>query len=161
MKKGFTLVEILVAVMIVTLLVTAAVPIYERTVEKSRIAEARMMLKKIYESKMRIMDAMDLNTFNNNFGFQNLDMNMACEGNTSCTGATANTKDFTYYLKPTNGNANGVCAARRKGDNKGVNLLFLGEEVTTQKLLCNNGGSGGSCDAYGMNSQGSTYCTPK
>lgn len=161
MKKGFTLVEILVAVMIVTLLVTAAVPIYERTVEKSRIAEARMMLKKIYESKMRVMDAMNLDSFNNEFGFQNLDMSMACAGNVACSGSTANTKDFTYYLKPTNGNANGVCAARRKGDHKGVNLLFLGEEVTTQKLLCNNGSSGGSCDAYGMNSQGSVYCTPK
>ena len=42
MKKGFTLVEILVAVMIVTLLVTMAVPMYDKTVEKSRMAEAEL-----------------------------------------------------------------------------------------------------------------------
>ena len=44
MKTGFTLVEILVAVMIMALLVTMAVPMYDRTVEKSRMAEARTLM---------------------------------------------------------------------------------------------------------------------
>ena len=34
---GFTLVEILVVIMIVALLVTMAMPMYEKTVEKSRL----------------------------------------------------------------------------------------------------------------------------
>lgn len=44
--KGFTLVEILVAVMIVVLLVTMAAPMYEKAIEKSRLAEARVTAKK-------------------------------------------------------------------------------------------------------------------
>ena len=38
-KKGFTLMEILVSVMILAILITMSVPMYERTVEKSRLAE--------------------------------------------------------------------------------------------------------------------------
>lgn len=45
MNKGFTLVEILVAVMITAILITMAVPIYDKTIEKSRISEARVVLK--------------------------------------------------------------------------------------------------------------------
>lgn len=171
-KKGFTLVEILVAVMIVVLLVTMAVPLYEKTVEKSRMAEARTMLKKILDAKLRTLDNMEevAYTGSNMFGFENLDISVPCaEGN--CRGVSVKTKDFTYTLLPTgtlsgfSGTlANAVCAARRTGDNQGVNFLYLGEletDSSRDKFLCNNGGVTDGCAAYGLSAtSGTAWCRP-
>lgn len=160
MNKGFTLIEILVAVMIVTLLVTAAVPIYDRAVEKSRIAEVRATLKQIAESKQRIMDNMDVTDYSSaSFGFSSLDMKIPCDG--ACgTGTTIQTKNFKYTLYPSATNRNAVCAVRRSGDNKGVNFLFELKTDGTTRFLCNNGGVSGGCNAYGMSSTGSSaYCS--
>ena len=94
-KKGFTLVETLVAVMIVVLLVTMAVPLYEKTVEKSRMAEARTMLKKILDAKLRTLDNMETADYTSGkFGFEHLDISIPCAGN-ACSGASISTKDFT------------------------------------------------------------------
>ena len=59
-RRGFTMMEILVAVMILAILVTMSVPMYERSVEKSRLAEVSTVLKRLSESKLRTMDSMDL-----------------------------------------------------------------------------------------------------
>ncbi|WP_428071439.1 type IV pilin protein [Candidatus Avelusimicrobium alvi] len=172
MKKGFTLVEILVAVMIVTLLVTMAVPMYDKTVEKSRMAEARTLMKKMLESKLRTLDNMDRENYSSGlFGFEHLDISVPCVNSATgasiarCTGATIYTKDFKYTLLPTgsvSGSsaavANGVCAVRRKGDNKGTAFLYLGELETDpdrEKFLC----SGSMCEAYGMDSTGTAWCS--
>lgn len=168
MKKGFTLVEILVAVMIITMLVAMSVPMYEKTVEKSRMAEVRALLKQIMESKMRILDAMDRDTYSSGlFGFEALDVAIPCVNATSgallsrCEGDTIYTKDFKYSLSPTGASANAVCAERRSGDNMGVQFLYLGEEAsgTDEKFLCNNGASGGSCELYGLESTGTRWCS--
>ena len=76
-KKGFTLMEILVSVMILAILITMSVPMYERTVEKSRLAEVSTMLKRISESKLRTMDSMNITTFTNgSFGLNMLDVDV-------------------------------------------------------------------------------------
>ena len=176
MKKGFTLVEILVAVMIVTLLVTMAVPMYDKTVEKSRMAEARTLMKKILESKLRTLDMMDKENYASGlFGFENLDVSIPCVNASTgarlsrCTGETLYTKDFKYTILPSGSVSgseakivNAVCAVRRKGDNAGVNFLYLGELETNsdrESFLCNNGSSGGSCDLYGLDSTASGWCS--
>lgn len=176
-KRGFTLVEILVAVMIVVLLVTMAVPMYDKTVEKSRMAEARTVMKKILESKLRILDSIGTEVYAARlFGFQNLDVSIPCiDASTGqrlsrCTGNTIYTKDFKYTLIPSGSVPgsratiiNAVCAVRRKGDNAGVNFLYLGELETDpdrEKFLCNNGSSSGSCEVYGLDSVGtSAWCS--
>lgn len=167
MKKGFTLIEILVAVMIITILVAMAVPMYEKTIEKSRMAEARTMLKRIYDSKMRLMDDLDLTTYASNasnpeFGFENLDFTFRCSHGTSSSTnghiTKCATKDFTFVLKPMGtGNNNFVCAARRSGDNTGVNFLY--RATANNPLLCNQSSVADGCHVYGYDSEGSAWCT--
>ena len=182
MKKGFTLVEILVAVLIVGILVAMAAPMYEKTIEKSRVADVRVKLKRIYDSKMRIMDNMDLTEYPKTgevpFGFENLDFDFECDSKettdaghiTRCT-----TKDFTFSIRVGSPYLEGlpVCASRNKGDNKGVNFTYSGKPVnvtaTTKRyqdngetFFCNDAnGSWGSCEAYGMDAvAGGYWCSP-
>ena len=173
MKKGFTLVEILVAVLIMGVLVTMAVPMYEKAIEKSRVAEARAMLKRLYEAKRRVLDTRDADEdySPDMFGFEHLDFVIACTHGAGTGGAnnyqiTCSTKDFTYSLDPTD-NPNAVCAARRGGDYHGVNFLYQGNEVrgSTPKFLCNNGNNAqvaDPCDVYGMNDTpaANVWCHP-
>lgn len=52
-KKGFTLIEMLVAVLIITVLLTIALPDYFRAVERARMAEAEIMMGKVVEAQQR------------------------------------------------------------------------------------------------------------
>lgn len=164
-KKGFTLVEILVAVMIVVILVTMAAPMYEKAIEKSRVAEARVTAKKMFDSKLRLMDSMDMDTYNPaKFGFENLDFAVECRKSTSANGhvVTCSTKDFTFSINPT-GAPNGICAARLgSGDAAKVNFLYMGELAADEDSIfrCDNGGTAGACEIFGMDSVGTTWCTP-
>ncbi|MBR4355413.1 MAG: prepilin-type N-terminal cleavage/methylation domain-containing protein [Elusimicrobiaceae bacterium] len=168
MKNGFTLIEILVAVLIMGILVAMAVPTYEKAIEKSRIAEARTMLKRIYDSKTRLMDSSDSIVYSTAlFGFENLDYTFPCVGGATTENdhqIACSSEDFRYVLLPAGvGNENLVCAVRRGGDNQGVNFLYRGESVsgTDEKFLCNDGGvEGASCEAFGMDSTGdAAFCT--
>jgi len=166
-RKGFTLAEILVAVLITSILVTMAVPMYDKAIEKSRIVEARAMLKRIHESKMRLLEQyMDSSSYEGYktslFGFENLDMDIKCDSSTSENShvITCSTKDFRYSLNPSGGSgtADAVCAVRLKGDNAGVNFLYYGELRASSwtRLFCNNNGVSNGCDAYGLDSDGNT-----
>ena len=137
MKKGFTLVEVLIMMLIILVLATIAVPTYEKVIEKARLNEVRTTLKRIYDSKMRIMENMEKTTYDQSFGFENLDFQFKCESAYSNNGhvIACNTEDFTYWmcppiLAPT---STTVCASRRKGDGTDVKFTY-GEQ---------NGGSGG------------------
>lgn len=163
-NKGFTLVEILVAVMIVTILVTMAAPMYDKAIEKSRLAEARVTAKKLFDSKARLMESMDLDTFNiNAFGFENLDFAFECQTSTR-NGShieTCSTKDFTFSINPSGSDAvNGICAARRgDGDTAKTSFLFLGELAPNDASVfqCSDG-EAGSCEIYGLDAVGSGWC---
>lgn len=173
MNKGFTLVEILVAVMITAILITMAVPIYDKTIEKSRISEARVVLKQLLEAKLRMLDAADKETYSPSyFGFENLEFAIPCVSSTSSNGhkVTCSTKAFKFVLNPsgtvygsTDKVTNAVCAVRLGGDNKGTTFLFLGEletDADNDKFLCNKGtNSSDTCEAYGLTSTGSAWCS--
>lgn len=158
MKKGFTLVEILVAVLIMTILITMSVPIYERTVEKSRLAEVSTMLKRLSEAKLRTMDSMNMSRYTSGaFGMNLLDIKVP------------DSDDFSYGLYP-GSYPNAVCAKRLRGDAAGTIFLYLGETApdycassssslcaeyrsSGRKLFCS-----GTCDVYGLDSYSLGTC---
>ena len=157
-NAGFTLIEILVAVLILAILITMSVPMYEKAVEKSRIAEVSATLKRISEAKLRTMDSMQLGTFKSgSFSLSLLDVSVP------------NSQDFSYHLYPS-AYPNAVCAKRLRGDAKGTTFLYLGEvapdycanssstlckeyRTTGRKLFCS-----GSCDIYSMDSYSVGAC---
>ena len=49
-SKGFTLIELLATVLIVSILAAWAIPAYQRAVENTRVAEAKIILKTIYDA---------------------------------------------------------------------------------------------------------------
>lgn len=164
MKKGFTLVEILVAVLIMTILITMAVPMYERTVEKSRLAEVSAMLKRISEAKLRTMDSMNMNNYTSGaFGLNLLDVKVP------------DSDAFSYGLYPAS-YPNAVCARRLNGDASGTTFLYLGETApdycatsntslcqeyrsSGRKLFCQDASGKSTCEIYGLSSYSLGSCS--
>lgn len=160
MKKGFTLIELLVAVLIMTMLIAMAVPMYEKTIEKSRGAEARALLKKIADSKLRMLDAMGQDQFvssniPSSFTGNSLDVQnpgtMAGKG----SNATLTTDAFTYRFFPT-ANPNWICCSRKDGDTAGVSFWYDNTGELGGSFWCTGGEE--KCAIYGMPSVNNTSC---
>ena len=105
--KGFTLVEVLTVIIIMAVLATLAIPMYDKAVERSHVAEAQAVLKQMQESKMRLLDSMGKTSFTEGedetplFGIRQLDMNMKCRNDVAGLNAwECQTKDFRYTLLP-------------------------------------------------------------
>ena len=156
-KNGFTLMELLVAVVIMTMLITMAVPLYEKTVEKSRAAEARALLKKMSDSKQRLLVSMELDdwsTIPTAFTANSLDV--STPGTPYGTGAEArlHTKYFAYRFFPA-GRISDMCARRLSGDTAGV-AFWYSPGGTGGQFFCT--GSNEQCAIYGMKASGSMPC---
>ena len=104
-KKGFTLIELVAVVLIISILSAIALPGYRRSVERSRVAEAGTNLRAIYDSCERFAwengqdtcGAAVLNSVENSSKsvFQRLDITIKGKYEEK-TGLT--TENFTYSL---------------------------------------------------------------
>ncbi len=160
-KRGFTLPEILVAVLIIAILVVMAVPQYEKAVEKSRKADVLSTLKKLHESKMRMLDSADMLVYaDETFGMENLDFTLPCTNSVSGHRVKCETKDFAFQLRPKLDSSsadkvkNAVCAKRLAGDYKDTVFVYYGEaeQNADDRFVC----KGTHCEIYGMTNGGSS-----
>ncbi len=168
--SGFTLVEILTAVVIVGILVTIAMPLYEKTIERSRMTEARAVLNRIQSAKRHAMGNMECFAYsaeNVTSGrcpqFQHLNIQFQTASGSSATGTTFSSKAFCYSLLPGGSYPNGVCAKRLGGEYAGTVFVYNGELDSQTDNIVNNvflcGGEGDNCAQYGMeNTEGLTCC---
>ena len=97
-KAGFTLIELLVVVLIIGILAAVAVPQYQKAVEKSRVAEAVVMLNSIYHA----YDLCRLSkSYSECYDFEAWDISMPSEvlEGDDCIGEQCfNTKDWQYNI---------------------------------------------------------------
>ena len=93
-SRGFTLIELLVVVLIIGILSAVAVPQYTRAVEKSRITEAKILLK-------ALSDAEDVYVLSNGdpCGTYNIeDLDISLPGTVIENGSGVRTKNFDIYI---------------------------------------------------------------
>lgn len=104
MKTGFTLIELLVVVLIIGILAAVAMPQYTRAVEKSRVAEAKTMLRSIAQAQ----DVYMLENTTAASDFADLDITVT------------DSKNYEFYLEEDIGPGTYALAAGRKNGEYGV-----------------------------------------
>ena len=154
-KRGFTLVEILTAVIIVAILTVMAMPLYEKTIERSRLAEARTIMNRLQAAKLAAMENMGCDSYSSSSTqcpkLQHLNVAF-----TTSTGTKFSTKDFTYSLVSST-YPNGICAKRLTGDYAGTIFAYYGlrQDGGDAVFAC----KGTHCEDYGFDNTSSLSCT--
>ncbi|WP_424244775.1 prepilin-type N-terminal cleavage/methylation domain-containing protein [Elusimicrobium posterum] len=162
MKKGFTLIELLVVVLIIGILASIALPQYTKAVEKSRTAEALILLKSIVDSSNRYY----LEHGTTPTSFESLDLDFP-----NVTSAKqAKTKAFTYELQTsstqlwaiatrTNNGSNGTSGSSVP-DNQYVRIIYYSSEGGKSGYrYCTDKNSTKTCKGLGAGSCSSLSCS--
>ena len=134
-KAAFTLIELLVVVLIIGILAAVAVPQYQKAVEKSRVAEAVLMLNNLYRAhRVCVLSHTEYKCMN----FDALDIEMPSEVlTTGCIDASCfNTKDWQYGVD-SHFYANRVINADPSNSPYYLELHFdADEDVLTRNIQC-------------------------
>lgn len=151
-KTGFTLVELLVVVIIMSVLTSIAVPQYRKTLDRSKAAEAMQMLPALFESRERwaaehqcAWDGGAMTDCDATFSPGKLDIES--KGTISNENNTITTPNFVYSLidsKPTNRAQACVSAQPQWGGSrglKGATIWYRGD-----KFSCTDDSEGATCD---------------
>lgn len=96
MKKAFTLIELLVVVLIIGILASIALPQYQKTVEKSRLAEALINAKVIGDAFSLYVLENGRPTTNSGIDFKDMGAAVQLTGGT-WDGTNYKTKYFEYH----------------------------------------------------------------
>ena len=184
-NTGFTLTEILTAVVIVTILVTMAVPLSEKTIERSRLAEARTIMAKLEDSKLQAMDQMgcleataaSTRHYTPSVGacpkLRHLGVGFADKFGSYLNNLAFDTDAWHYSIFPQNDGEemeselpwfhDGVCARRRGGDYQGTVFFYLAPGIKPGVDAKPVGAQfecyGTHCEDYGMSDSSSGAMT--
>ena len=143
MKKGFTLIELLVVVLIIGILSAIALPQYQKTVEKSRSAEALMNIKALQQALDVYLLEQGYPSSNRNVYFignnaENKDvLDVDITGGMDCSvaeGLECSNRDFAYYTTCSNSSCQIGACRLRDGNNKcfasGYELILYKTKAT-------------------------------
>ena len=132
-KKGFTLIELLVVVLIIGILAAIALPQYFKAVEKSKSAEALMVIGSIVGAEQRYQMVNPNNDFTTNFA----DLDIEFDG---ASGATLSTNNYTITLGSTSVSAERPAGAKYPHT--------LSREYTSRTIHC-TGDTNNICPSLG------------
>lgn len=143
-RKGFTLMELLIVVVLIAILAGIGVPQYFNAVERERTVEAIGILTAIEQAQMRYGAVNDAYASD----FANLDIDLPDMTNANrdnITGTTMTTKNFTYTL------SNTKVIATRTDNSYYLELTFSTVDpedanFTPKTLYCYPTGSSDICD---------------
>ena len=147
-KKGFTLIEMLVVVLIIGILAGVALPQYERAVEKARTAEPKIILKDMFRAQQECGLKNELwKCMGNNF-WENASFDPPTELVDVCvdTAPCFKTKYWEYF-------ADDYLYAGRVKNNEMIAILKLGLYGNNQSIMsavCENWGEEDYCKTIGM-----------
>ncbi|WP_424245960.1 prepilin-type N-terminal cleavage/methylation domain-containing protein [Elusimicrobium posterum] len=140
MKKGFTLIELMVVVLIIAILASVALPQYNRSVEKSRASEAMLTVKSLGDSVKRYMLERDTYPDHNQFK-RKIDVEIP------------NSQNFHFSISGSDtSNVKTVNAMRKSGSNYYTIEYIIDSKTRPQdngKILCK---------AYTSNAKGIAVC---
>ena len=166
MKKGFTLLELLIVVLVISVLTAVALPQYRRAIQRAHLAEAQTMLRTLYESSERLAGEFGVRSYDQLPNGQNqmsrLDM-ITDEDTLPATQEAENALAFSshcgvdeYRLLCTQWNYDlnsgygkkCVVATKKKNPFKNTKVIF---SRRTEGFYCDPvGGSNKACDVFGL-----------
>jgi len=144
-KRGFTLMELLVVVLLIAILAAMATPQYMKVVEKQKGTSAVNLLASIGKSEERYFGVNE--KYSNDFSDLDSDL-VDYNSNAAATGPTYYSKYFTFQLEGLDDGTSKAVATRR-----GNESYILERNYTTGRTCCGNDNTSGGdiCDILDIN----------
>lgn len=147
-KKGFTLVEVLVVVVIIGILSAVALPQYRKVMEKASFTKAEVMAKSLYDSCERMVAEWgveewgDINSSARKLARLDIGENSLLPNGFSISGETITGAGFIYTLR--NSGACYVTITKPSGD------AYAGVSVGYNGATFSCSGNATACNVYGL-----------
>lgn len=147
-RKGFTLIEMLVVVLIIGILAAVALPQYFKAVEKSRATEALSVLGSIAAAEERYRLSTSDNVYTQSF--EDFDISFTNANGSDASGNQLATKNFHITLSGTNASAAVVAERQGNGGNE-ASTYTITRVYRTGAVTCSDStNTSGICRSLGI-----------